>query len=101
MEPDIVVGVLTARLRLRESRSLKDKRQVLKSIQERLRNQFHVAISEVASHDDVQVIEFGIAAVGHEVGAIQSLLQTIQNALRGHPVAEYCGGAITVGHEVV
>ena len=101
MNPDIVIGTLTVRLRLRESRSLKDKRQVLKSIQDKLRNQFHVAVSEVASHDDVQLIAFGIAAVGHEVGAIQSLLQTIQNALRSHPVAEYCGGDLNVGHEVV
>lgn len=97
----MVVGTLTVTLRLRESRSLKDKRQVVRSIADRLRNQFHVAISEVDSHHDVQLISFGIAAVGHEVGAIKGLLQTIQEALRGHPIAEYCQGEITVGHEVV
>jgi uncharacterized protein YlxP (DUF503 family) len=97
----MVIGTLTVSLRIRESRSLKDKRQVVRSIQDRLRNQFHVAISEVDSHDDVQLIELGIAAVGHEVSAIKGLLQTIQEALRGHPIAEYCQGEIIVGHEVV
>lgn len=97
----MTIGTLHVTLRVRESRSLKDKRQVVRSIQDRLRNQFHVAISEVGHHEDVKVIEFGIAAVGHEVGAIQGLLQTIQEALRGHPVAEYLQGKLVVGSEVV
>jgi hypothetical protein len=97
----MVIGTLTATLRVRESRSLKDKRQVARSIIERLRGQFSVAISEVASHDDVKLITLGIAAVGHEVGAVKGLLQTIQEALRGHPIAEYCQSELAVGHEVV
>lgn len=97
----MIIGTLEVSLRVRESRSLKDKRQVLRSIQDRLRNQFHVAVSEIDHHDDVQLIAFGIAAVGHEVGAIKGLLQTIQEALRGHPIAEYCQGTLSVGHEVV
>ena len=64
-------------------------------------SQFSVAISEVASHDDVKLITLGIAAVGHEVGAVKGLLQTIQEALRGHPIAEYCQSELAVGHEVV
>lgn len=97
----MVIGTLRVTLRLRESRSLKDKRQVVRSIQDRLRNQFHVAVSEVDSHDDVQLITFGIAAVGHEVKAVKGLLQTIQEALRCHPIAEYCQGGVSVGHEIV
>jgi uncharacterized protein len=101
IEAEPVIGMLTVRLRVRESRSLKDKRQVVRSIQDRLRNQFHVAVSEIGAHDDVQAILFGIAAIGHEVDAIQGLLQTIQNALRSHPIAEHSESVITVGHEIV
>ncbi len=97
----MTIGTLRVTLRVRESRTLKDKRQVLRSIQDRLRNQFHVAVSEVGHHEDVKTIEFGIAAIGHEVSAIQGVLQTIQEALRAHPIAEYCQGDLTVGHEVV
>lgn len=92
----MVVGHLHARLLVRESRTLKDKRQVVRSIVDRLRGHFHVAASEVGTHDDVKVFTLGVAAVGHEVSAVQALLQTIQEALRGHPVAEYCGGRFDV-----
>jgi uncharacterized protein len=98
---DIVVGTLTASLRVRESRSLKDKRQVVRSIVDKLRGSFHVAASEVSAHEDPKLIHLGIAAIGHEVAAVRGLLQSIQDALRGHPVAEYCQGEIRVGREVV
>ena len=41
------------------------------------------------------------AAVGFETAAVQGTLQKIAEALRGHPVAEYLGGEVTVGSEVV
>ena len=95
------IGMLSVSLRVRESRSLKDKRQVLRSIVDRLRHDFPIAVSEVASHEDVKLISLGIAAVGHEHGAVKNLLQKIQEALRVHPIAEYCQGEISVGTKVV
>jgi uncharacterized protein YlxP (DUF503 family) len=97
----MVVGTLQARLLVRESRSLKDKRQVVRSVVDRLRSQFHVAVGEVDHLDDHRQVTLGVAAVGHEVAAVQGLLQTIQEALRRHPVAEYLGGELSVGNEVV
>jgi len=97
----VAIGLCTIELFIADSQSLKDKRQVVRSIQDRLRNQFHVAVSEVDSHDDAKLITLGIAAVGHEVSAIKGLLQTIQEALRGHPIAEYCQGELSVGRDVV
>lgn len=94
----MIVGTLHARLLVRESRTLKDKRQVVRSIVDRLRSNFHVAASEVGHLDDVKVIELGIAAVGAEVAPIRGVLQTIQEALRGHPIAEHLGSEIEVGH---
>ncbi len=38
-------------LRLAASRSLKDKRQVVRSLSERLRRQFNVAVAEVDEQD--------------------------------------------------
>lgn len=93
----MVVGSLHVRLYVRESRTLKDKRQVVRSVLDRLRNQFNVAAAEVGHLDDVKVIEIGVAAVGAEVGPVKGVLQTITEALRGHPVAEYLGGEIEVG----
>lgn len=53
------------------------------------------------TRDDHRVFTLGIAAVGEEVSAVRGLLQTIQEALRKHPIAEYLDGEIAVGHEVV
>lgn len=83
------VGSLRVRLLLRQAQSLKDKRQVVRSILERLRNSFLVAATEVESQDDHKVVVLGIAAVADEVEAVQKVLEQVKNALRGHPVAEF------------
>ncbi len=51
--------------------------------------------------DDVKVATLGFAAVGFENAAVQGVLQKITEALRVHPVAEYLGGEVVVGSEVV
>ncbi len=74
---------------------------MVRSILDRLRSQFNVAASEVDSLDDHQVIAIGISAVGPEMEVVRNVLQGIQEALRKHPIAEYLGGELTLGHEVV
>jgi uncharacterized protein len=95
------LGLLSVRLLVRESRSLKDKRQVVRSILDRLRGQFNVGASETDTQDDHRVATLGFVAVGPEMEVVRGVLQAIQAALRGHPVAEYLGGEITLGSEVV
>ncbi len=97
----MVLGSLQVRLLIRESRTLKDKRQVVRSVLERLKSGFNVSAAEVDTHDDVKVATLGIAAVGFENAAVQAVLNQIQEALRRHPIAEYLGGEQAVGHEVV
>jgi len=97
----MVIGSLTVRLLVRESRTLKDKRQVVRSILDRVRSGFNVSAAEVDTHDDVKVATLGFAAVGFENVAVQGVLQQIGEALRKHPVAEYLGGETAVGSEVV
>ncbi len=97
----MVIGSLTARLLVRESRTLKDKRQVVRSVLDRMRGAFNVSAAEVDTHDDVKVATLAFAAVGFETAAVQGVLQKITEALRVHPVAEYLGGEIAVGSEVV
>jgi len=83
------VGSLRVRLLLRQSQSLKDKRQVVRSVIERLRNSFHVAAAEVESREDHKVIVLGVAAVADEAQPVHATLEQVANALRGHPVAEF------------
>jgi uncharacterized protein YlxP (DUF503 family) len=97
----MIVGTLEVRLLVRESRTLKDKRQVVRSILDRIKSGFNVSAAEVDTHDDVKVATLGFAAVGFERPAVQNMLQQMQEALRKHPVAEYLGGEVRVGSEVV
>jgi uncharacterized protein YlxP (DUF503 family) len=97
----MIVGTLEVRLFVRESRTLKDKRQVVRSMLDRVRSGFNVSAAEVGSHDDVKVATLGFAAVGFETAAVQNVLQQIAEALRKHPIAEYLGCDLCVGSEVV
>ena len=83
------VGSLRVQMLLRQSQSLKDKRQVVRSVMERLRNGFHVSVAEVDARDDHRLVVLGVATVGEDVESVQRTLEQIGNALRAHPVAEF------------
>jgi uncharacterized protein YlxP (DUF503 family) len=84
----MIVGTLRVRLIIRESRSLKDKRQVVKSIKDRLHNSFNVSVAEVEALENRQVVVLGLAMVSNETHALKIALGQIVDALRVHPVAE-------------
>jgi uncharacterized protein YlxP (DUF503 family) len=92
----MIVGTLQVRLLIREARSLKDKRQVVKSIKDRLHNGFNVSIAEVAALDNRQVAVLGMAMVSNEAHHVKTALGQIVEALRCHPVAELIGQEMEV-----
>ena len=47
----MTVGIFTFELHLRDTRSLKGKRRVVKRLKDRLRARFNVAVSEMNEHD--------------------------------------------------
>jgi len=84
----MIVGTLRLRLLIREARTLKDKRQVLQSIKDRLQNRFNVSVAEVEAQDNHRLAVLGVAMVGNETHPIKVALGQIVEALRSHPVAE-------------
>jgi len=60
------IGVCRIRLRLPGNRSLKDKRQVIKSIKDRCRHKFLVAIAETGDQDVWQTATLGIACLSND-----------------------------------
>ena len=92
----MVVGTLEVRLLIRESRSLKDKRQVVRSINDRMRNAFNVSVAEVDKEDNRQLAVLGFAMVGTEVRGVRTCLDKIVTILRGHPIAEFLSHQIEV-----
>lgn len=68
------VGTLTLRIRVEHSRSLKDKRQVLRSLKDRLSKRHNVGISEVAGQDSWQDATVVMAAVAASDSGIRRIL---------------------------
>ena len=85
----MTVGSLRVRLLLRESRTLKDKRQVVTSIKDKLKQRFNVSVAEVEAQDNRQMAILGFAMVGNEASHVRTTLQQIVEALRSHPLAEF------------
>jgi len=61
----VSVALCNLTLRLPENASLKGKRQVLKSIQQRLHNRFNVSVAEVEHNDLWQLAGIAICAVAN------------------------------------
>ena len=71
-------------LRIPRSVSLKDKRQVVRSVLARLRNQFEVAAAEVADQDVRNLAVLGLAYVsgetGHAAGQLDRAIRYIEES---------------------
>ncbi|MBF0427659.1 MAG: DUF503 domain-containing protein [Magnetococcales bacterium] len=71
------VGVLEVHLELPGVHSLKEKRSVIKGLLEKIQHRFQVAAAEVEEMDRTDGAGLGFAAVGNEVGVLQSRLQKV------------------------
>ena len=85
----MIVGTLQVRLLLREARTLKDKRQVLQSIKDRIRQSFNVSVAEIEALDNPRSIVLGMAMVCNEAHPIKQMFSEVVNALKAHPIAEF------------
>ncbi len=77
----MVVGALRIEFIMSDNRSLKGKRKVVRSMIDKVKSRFNVAIAEVGSNDKWQKIELGISAVGNDRRHIDSSLNKVLNFL--------------------
>jgi hypothetical protein len=73
----MTVGVALVCFRLYEIHSLKEKRRIVKSLVEKSRSRFNVAVAEVADQDVYQKASIGIAVIGNDGRVLNSLLDRI------------------------
>jgi len=71
------VGLLTLELHLAEAQSLKDKRQVLRSLKDRLRAHFNVAVAELDFEDTWQRSVVGVVTLANEDHHVEETLQKV------------------------
>ncbi|HST89363.1 MAG TPA: DUF503 domain-containing protein [Ktedonobacterales bacterium] len=69
------VGACQVTLRIPASQSLKDKRQVVKSLLARLRNEFSLAAAEVEHQDLRQLAVLGLACVSNDAAHADEIIE--------------------------
>ena len=73
------VGAGIIKINVPYSRSLKDKRKVIKSIINSLQSKYNISISEVASQNNTTIGEIGFSMVSPDQKYINSLFEKILN----------------------
>ena len=81
------VGVMRLVLEIPGARSLKDKRQVVRSFKERVKSRLSVSIAEVDHHDKLQRATFGVAVVSGDSGMCEELLGRVTSMAGSLPDA--------------
>ncbi len=79
------IGALHVSFMIFDANSLKQKRQVMRSVKDRLMNTFNVSVAEVGSNDKWQIGELGIATVGNETRFVNSVLSKVEDFLETFP----------------
>jgi uncharacterized protein len=83
----IIVGLCTIDLQLPESGSLKTKRQTLRSVLARVRQQFNVSIAEVGHQDSWQLATLAMTCVSTDGAYIHGLFERAVRYIAEGPFA--------------
>ena len=73
----MVIGALQVDLFIGGSASLKDKRMVVRSLKDRIRHTFNVAVAEVDNNDQWQVAMLGIVTVTNDKAHANEMLSKV------------------------
>jgi uncharacterized protein YlxP (DUF503 family) len=85
-----VIGVLTLDIHVESSHSLKEKRHVVKSLKDRLRERFNVSVAEIDFLDSWQNSVVAAVAVSNDRIHAEQILQAVE----AH-ASSVLGGALT------
>jgi hypothetical protein len=86
------IAVLTIELRIEHAQSLKDKRQVVRSLKDKLRNHFNVSVAELDQTDLWQRATVGVVSISSSRDYLAQLMQSVEkDAFR---IARDSGGEV-------
>jgi uncharacterized protein YlxP (DUF503 family) len=77
-EEMMYVGALQLTLHVPLSASLKDKRQVVQSVLQRVRNKFEVAAAEVGTLESWQIATIGVSCVSNSARHAEEMAQHVR-----------------------
>ncbi len=89
-----VVGVVTLELRLENSHSLKDKRHVVQSLKDRLRQKFNVAVAEIDYQDLWQRAAVAAVTVSSDHVHAERVLRSVEDEAASLLGPELAGASV-------
>jgi len=88
-----MIAYLTLEIRIEGAHSLKDKRQVVRSVKDGLRHHFNVAVAEIDASDAWQRATLGVVSISDSRDYLDGLMRNVErHAMR---VANDSGGEVT------
>ena len=82
------VIVIKVSLRADWSHSLKEKRMIVRSITQKLKNTFNISVAEVEEQNKHQLIVIGVAGIGANMSQIDSIVENIISFIEVNTDAE-------------
>ena len=83
----VMIGVLRCDLAFPGARSLKDRRQVLRSLRDRVRRAHAVSCNELMRTDHPGAASLVVTTAGDDGALIRTTIDRVAQQLRTHPVA--------------
>ena len=84
----MIVGAAVVEIQIHGSQSLKQKRGVVRSIVQRVRNRFNLSVAEVGGQDTWQRAVLGLAAAGGDAARVRRALDQALDFIEGLHLAE-------------
>ena len=88
-----MIAFLTIELRIEAAHSLKDKRQVLRSLKDKLRAGFNVSVAELDAADLWQRATLGVVSISGSRDYLRGLMEKVERAAAR--IANNAGAEIT------
>jgi uncharacterized protein YlxP (DUF503 family) len=89
------VAALRLELRIRDARSLKEKRHVIKSVSSHVARTFNVAVAEVDHQELWNRATLGVAAVAPQASQLDRILHSVERHMRERTDAELIGVSVS------
>lgn len=74
----VPIAFLTIELRIEAAHSLKDKRQVVRSMKDKLRQKFNVSVAEIEATDLWQRVTVGVVSISDSRDYLESLMASVE-----------------------
>src|ERR1700761_1792980 len=87
-----MIAVLTLEIRIEGAHSLKDKRQVMRSLKDKLRISFNVSVAEIDPTDLWQRATLGVVSISESKDYLRGLMENVERAATR--IANNAGGEV-------